>query len=104
MIESINLLKSTKGEVLRADVAGQIMMKTQLSGMPECKLGLNDKVLLDKEKNKQKRSVTFVFSLFSKGQREQLLSKMFAFIAVLDLGNLMKNEQFPSCLLMASLN
>jgi len=56
VIESINLLKSTKGEVLRADVAGQIMMKTQLSGMPECKLGLNDKVLLDKEKNKQKRS------------------------------------------------
>jgi len=49
VIESVNLLMSNKMDVLRADVAGQVMMKAQLSGMPECKFGLNDKVVLDKE-------------------------------------------------------
>lgn len=36
-----------KGFVLRSDVSGQIIMKTYLSGMPECKLGLNDRQLMD---------------------------------------------------------
>jgi AP-2 complex subunit mu-1 len=35
--------------VLRADVSGQVIMKSMLSGMPECKFGVNDKVVLDKE-------------------------------------------------------
>jgi len=48
VIESLNLLMSTKGAILRADVSGQVMMKAFLSGMPECKFGLNDKVLMDK--------------------------------------------------------
>jgi AP-2 complex subunit mu-1 len=48
-VESVNLLMSDKGNVLRADVSGQIMMKCFLSGMPECKFGLNDKLLLDRE-------------------------------------------------------
>ena len=39
------------GAVLRADVDGQIMMRAYLSGTPECKFGLNDKLVL------QKRSV-----------------------------------------------
>jgi len=50
VIESINLLQSTKGNVLRADVSGNIEVKCQLSGMPECKFGMNDKVMLTKEK------------------------------------------------------
>ena len=37
------------GKQLRADVSGKIVMKALLSGMPECKFGLNDKVLMDKE-------------------------------------------------------
>lgn len=49
VIESVNLLLSAQGNVLRADVAGQIMMRAYLSGTPECKFGLNDKVLLDKD-------------------------------------------------------
>ncbi|ORY01004.1 clathrin adaptor, mu subunit [Basidiobolus meristosporus CBS 931.73] len=49
VIESVNLLMSNKGTVLRADVAGQIVMRAYLSGTPECKFGLNDKILLDKE-------------------------------------------------------
>jgi AP-2 complex subunit mu-1 len=32
--------------VLRADVLGKVVMKSQLSGMPECKFGINDKLLI----------------------------------------------------------
>mmetsp|Transcript_23384 Transcript_23384/g.55943 ORF Transcript_23384/g.55943 Transcript_23384/m.55943 type:complete len:229 (+) Transcript_23384:1-687(+) len=35
---------SSKGSVLRCDVVGQILMKCFLSGMPDLKLGLNDKL------------------------------------------------------------
>ncbi|RUS34841.1 Mu homology domain-containing protein [Jimgerdemannia flammicorona] len=49
VIESVNLLMSNTGTVLRADVAGQIMMRAYLSGTPECKFGLNDKLLLEKD-------------------------------------------------------
>lgn len=34
--------------MLRADVDGQILMRAYLSGTPECKFGLNDKLVLDK--------------------------------------------------------
>lgn len=36
------------GNVLRADVDGQILMRAYLSGTPECKFGLNDKLVLEK--------------------------------------------------------
>lgn len=49
VLESVNLLLSTTGTVLRNDVTGQVVMKAVLSGMPECKLGLNDKLVLDKD-------------------------------------------------------
>jgi AP-2 complex subunit mu-1 len=51
IIESVNLIMSSKGTVLRADVSGQIMMRAYLSGMPECKFGLNDKFSVDKKSN-----------------------------------------------------
>jgi AP-2 complex subunit mu-1 len=35
------------GTVLRADVDGVIMMRAYLSGTPECKFGLNDRLVLD---------------------------------------------------------
>jgi AP-2 complex subunit mu-1 len=35
--------------VLRAEVHGKVMMRTQLTGMPECKFGLNDKLIMEKE-------------------------------------------------------
>ncbi|KAJ3180133.1 hypothetical protein HDU85_004136 [Gaertneriomyces sp. JEL0708] len=49
IVESVNLLMSAKGTVLRADVSGQVLMRAYLSGMPECKFGLNDRVLLERE-------------------------------------------------------
>ncbi|CAJ0864845.1 15327_t:CDS:10, partial [Entrophospora sp. SA101] len=56
VIESVNLLMSTKGTILRADVSGQIMMRAYLSGTPECKFGLNDKILLDKDSSQRSRT------------------------------------------------
>lgn len=49
VIEDVNLLMSTTGTVLRADVNGQIVMRAYLSGTPECKFGLNDRLLLDND-------------------------------------------------------
>jgi AP-2 complex subunit mu-1 len=47
VIEDVNLLMSATGTVLRADVNGQIVMRAYLSGTPECKFGLNDRLTLD---------------------------------------------------------
>lgn len=43
MVESVNLLVNSNGTVVRSEVVGALKMRTYLSGMPECKLGLNDK-------------------------------------------------------------
>ena len=43
MVESVNLLVNSNGTVVRSEVMGALKMRTFLSGMPECKLGLNDK-------------------------------------------------------------
>uniref|UniRef100_A0A0L8GM78 MHD domain-containing protein n=1 Tax=Octopus bimaculoides TaxID=37653 RepID=A0A0L8GM78_OCTBM len=47
VLESVNLLMSPQGQVLSAHVAGKVVMKSYLSGMPECKFGINDKLLVD---------------------------------------------------------
>ncbi|ODQ66153.1 AP-2 complex subunit MU [Nadsonia fulvescens var. elongata DSM 6958] len=47
VFEDVNLLVSASGAVLRADVNGHIQMKAVLSGMPECKFGLNDTLSLN---------------------------------------------------------
>ena len=49
VIESVNLVVSANGNDLRADVSGKIVFKAYLSGMPECKLGVNDKLVMDRE-------------------------------------------------------
>jgi len=46
---------SSTGTILKSDVTGQVMMKCLLSGMPECKLAMNDKILLDKELSSGKK-------------------------------------------------
>lgn len=49
VIEDVNLLMSATGTILRADVGGQIIMRAYLSGTPECKFGLNDRLLLENQ-------------------------------------------------------
>uniref|UniRef100_A0AAZ3PPN9 MHD domain-containing protein n=1 Tax=Oncorhynchus tshawytscha TaxID=74940 RepID=A0AAZ3PPN9_ONCTS len=48
VLESVNLLMSPQGQVLSAHVSGRVVMKSYLSGMPECKFGMNDKIVIDK--------------------------------------------------------
>jgi hypothetical protein len=38
VLERVNLLVSSNGTLLRSDVSGQVMMKTFLTGMPDCKV------------------------------------------------------------------
>ncbi len=54
IVESVNVLLSTRGTVLKADVNGKIVVKTQLTGMPECKFGVNDRLLLQGTETTQK--------------------------------------------------
>ena len=44
VVESVNLLVNSNGTVVNSEIVGALKMRTFLSGMPECKLGLNDKV------------------------------------------------------------
>lgn len=46
VIENVNMLMNEKGSVLSCDVNGQIVMNCMLSGMPECRIGLNDKPMM----------------------------------------------------------
>ncbi|KAJ0037989.1 hypothetical protein Pint_22881 [Pistacia integerrima] len=58
VVESVNILVNSNGQIIRSDVVGALKMRTYLSwrlkplnflssGMPECKLGLNDRILLE---------------------------------------------------------
>ena len=47
VLEYVNLLMSPQGQVLSAHVAGKVVMKSYLSGMPECKFGINDKIIME---------------------------------------------------------
>ncbi|CAH8590154.1 unnamed protein product [Heterobilharzia americana] len=44
VVESVNLLVSSTGNVLRSEIVGSIKLRVYLSGMPELRLGVNDKV------------------------------------------------------------
>lgn len=62
VVEKLNLLVSSNGTVLHSEILGAIKMRSLLSGMPELKLGLNDKALFEatgrsSTKGKQLKSV-----------------------------------------------
>lgn len=57
VIESVNLLVSSNGNVLRSEIVGAIKMRVFLSGMPELRLGLNDKVLFEHTGRGKSKSV-----------------------------------------------
>lgn len=44
VIESVHLLANANGTVLQSEIVGSVKMRVYLSGMPELRLGLNDKV------------------------------------------------------------
>jgi len=47
VVEKLNILISKDGNVLRSEILGTVRMRSSLSGMPELKLGLNDKTLYE---------------------------------------------------------
>ncbi|ORY35500.1 Mu homology domain-containing protein [Naematelia encephala] len=47
VVESVNLLVNAAGNVIRSEILGAVKMKCYLSGMPELRLGLNDKVMFE---------------------------------------------------------
>ena len=47
VVERLNLLVAANGTLLRSEILGCLKMRSYLSGMPELKLGLNDKLLFE---------------------------------------------------------
>ncbi|WFD35829.1 clathrin associated protein complex medium subunit [Malassezia cuniculi] len=57
VVETINVVANSHGEVQRAFVNGKIMMKAYLSGMPECQVGLNNQLRPDHAQGSQSAGV-----------------------------------------------
>jgi len=57
VVESVDLLVSATGNVLRSEIVGAVKMRVYLSGMPELRLGLNDKILFESTGRSKKKSV-----------------------------------------------
>lgn len=47
VVEKLSLLVNSNGTVLHSEIVGSVQMKSFLSGMPELKLGLNDKLMFE---------------------------------------------------------
>ncbi|TIB06459.1 hypothetical protein E3P96_00437 [Wallemia ichthyophaga] len=47
VVESVNMLVNASGNVIRSEILGAVKMKCFLTGMPELRLGLNDKVMFE---------------------------------------------------------
>lgn len=57
VIESVNLLANASGAILNSEIIGSIKMRVYLSGMPELRLGLNDKILFESTGRGKSKSV-----------------------------------------------
>ncbi|KAF7488036.1 AP-1 complex subunit mu-1 [Sarcoptes scabiei] len=57
VIESVNLLANASAAILNSEIIGSIKMRVYLSGMPELRLGLNDKVLFESTGRGKSKSV-----------------------------------------------
>ena len=53
VVESVDLVLSSSGSVLRKKVTGHVQINTKLNGMPECKFGLNNKLVIDRDEKGQ---------------------------------------------------
>ncbi len=74
LLESVNAIIGVDGTLLRSDVQGEVKIRCFLSGMPECKLSLNDRLLLEKEKREMEHSLPASDMLESKGGRPKHLA------------------------------
>mmetsp|Transcript_8579 Transcript_8579/g.14813 ORF Transcript_8579/g.14813 Transcript_8579/m.14813 type:complete len:425 (+) Transcript_8579:9-1283(+) len=51
IVESVNLLVASNGTLLRSEIVGKVNLNTHLSGMPELRLGFNDRVQWESTKS-----------------------------------------------------
>ena len=58
VVESVNLLVNANGNVVRSEILGAVKMKCYLSGMPELRLGLNDKVMFESTGRSQSKHLS----------------------------------------------
>ena len=65
VIESVNMLVNANGNVVRSEILGAVKMKCYLSGMPELRLGLNDKVMFESTGRSALRLPRFTYNSFS---------------------------------------
>jgi AP-2 complex subunit mu-1 len=49
VIEKVNLICSSTGTTLSSNISGSVMMRAYLSGMPECRFGINDKLWVNQK-------------------------------------------------------
>eukprot|EP00917_Polyrhabdina_sp_WS-2016_P028888 GHVP01061547.1.p1 GENE.GHVP01061547.1~~GHVP01061547.1.p1 ORF type:complete len:412 (-),score=54.23 GHVP01061547.1:712-1947(-) len=56
VIEKLSLLVSQTGTVLWSEINGTLRMKSFLSGMPDLKLGLNDRLMADRSQSPQNKT------------------------------------------------
>lgn len=52
VVETVNVIVSSNNNILSSDVAGKILINSELSGMPTCVLGLNDRCVFILGENK----------------------------------------------------
>ena len=57
VVERVNLLVAADGTVLSSDIQGSVRIRSMLSGMPDLKLGLNDKVMMESAGKKLRGSM-----------------------------------------------
>jgi len=75
------MIVTSKDNVIKSEIVGTVKAKCQLSGMPELKLGLNDKAFYEAQgRNPRNRAVTFDDMKFhtcvrlSKFENERIIS------------------------------
>lgn len=70
------------GQVLSAHVAGRVVIKSYLSGMPECKFGMNDKLMLDRQGKGESSDPTKTLVSFLVYPYRLVLTVCFVFFSV----------------------
>lgn len=85
VVESVNLLVNANGNVLRSEILGAVKMKVFLSGMPELRLGLNDKVMFEstgrcKYSDIERGDIDLVYVARQIGSSPDLTNHFFYFI------------------------
>ena len=71
VVETVDALVSPRGDTLRASVVGRVMMKAFLSGMPDVKLGLNDRVEVRKKREEREGRA----STAKRGEKERWVGR-----------------------------